>query len=389
MPAPIGRPSRRLREKISYNAAMIRLGDTFQSDPPKSLVLPDGFTFHHGDRIAPFSIVYETFGELSAARDNAILVCHALSPGAHAAGRYTADDPKPGWWDGMIGYGKGIDLERYFVVCVNFPGSPWGTTGPATSDPEGRPYGSQYPWITVEDMVESQRLVADHLGIAQFAAIAGSSLGGMQVLMWAALHPQRTRAVISMAAASAVPVASVAWHLIGRKLVQSDPDFRGGDYYESGQGNALRGLQCARMVGHMTYLSDEALERKFGRRRRGGTRQFEVDSYLEYQAQRFAASYDANSYIRVQAAMDEMDLDEQFGSLEKAFASYRGKALLISFDTDWLFPAREIARIHEAMLGAGVDSTHRAITTPNGHDAFLVDYHLITPPVRDFLASLG
>jgi homoserine O-acetyltransferase/O-succinyltransferase len=369
-----------------------RVDDTFLCDPPKSLVLAEGFRFHHGEVIKPFSIVYETFGELSPARDNAILVCHALSPGAHAAGKYTAADPKPGWWDGMIGYGpgKGIDLERYFVVCVNFPGSPWGTTAPRSTDPDtGTPYGSRYPWVTVEDMVESQRLVADHLGIETFVAIAGSSLGGMEVLMWAALHPERTRSIICMAASASVPVASVAWHLIGRKLIQSDPAFRGGDYYDHlAPEGTLRGLELARMVGHMTYLSAEAMETKFGRRRRGGTRQFEVDSYLEYQAKRFAGMYDANSYIRVQAAMDEMDLEEQCGSLAKAFENLRAKALLVSFDTDWLFPTAELARVQDAMLQAGVDAKHVAITTPNGHDAFLVDYHLVNPPVREFLASI-
>lgn len=361
-----------------------RLDDTFLSGPAQSLVLRDGFRFHHGDVIAPFTIVYETFGELAADRGNAILVCHALTPGAHAAGKYSADDAKPGWWDGMIGYGKGIDLAKYFVVCVNFPGSPWGTTGPASIDPAtNTPYGSRYPWPTVQDMVESQRLVADHLGIARWRAIAGSSLGGMEVLMWAGMYPERIGALVCMAASASVPVASVAWHLIGRKLVQADPAFRNGDYY--GSGETLRGLQLARMVGHMTYLSDEALETKFGRRRRGGTRQFEVDSYLEHQAQKFGTSYDANSYIRVQAAMDEMDLDEQFGSLEIAFAKLRCKALLVSFDTDWLFPSAEMRRIHAAMKASGVDATHLDIATPNGHDAFLVDYHLINPPVHEFL----
>jgi homoserine O-acetyltransferase len=203
--------------------------------------------------------------------------------------------------------------------------------------------------------------------------------------MWAALHPQRMRSIICMAAAAAVPVASVAWHLIGRKLIQADPAFNGGDYYD--RKDNLRGLELARMVGHMTYLSEQAMERKFGRRRRGGTRQFEVDSYLEHQAQRFAGAYDANSYIRVQAAMDEMDLDEQFGSLAKAFAGYRGKrALLVSFDTDWLFPVKDCERVHVGMKEAGVECTHMIIATPNGHDAFLVDYDLITPPVRAFLA---
>jgi homoserine O-acetyltransferase len=346
-------------------------------------VLEAGFRFHHGELLAPFTIVYETYGELNRERDNAVLVCHALSPGAHAAGKYTPDDAKPGWWDGMIGPGKGIDIDRYFVICVNFPGSPWGTTGPESLDPEGKPYGSRYPWVTVQDMVESQRLVADHLGITQFRSVAGSSLGGMEVLMWAALHPERVGSIICMAAAAAVPVASVAWHLIGRKLIQSDPAFRGGDYYDST--DPLRGLQLARMVGHMTYLSNESMEKKFGRRRRGGTRQFEIDSYLEHQAQRFATSYDANSYIRVQAAMDEMDLHEQFGTLEDAFKKLHSKTLLISFDTDWLFPTDEVTKLHAAMLRTGVDATHLKIATPNGHDAFLIDYPLINPPVRELL----
>lgn len=366
--------------------------DTFLSDPPKSLVLEDGFTFRSGEQIAPFTIAYETFGELDAHRSNAILVCHALSPGPHAAGKYSPDDAKAGWWDGMVGYGKGIDLARYFVVCVNFPGSPWGTTSPRSIDPAtGKPYGSRYPWITVEDMVASQRLVADHLGIDKFASVVGSSLGGMNVLMWAALHPERVGSIICMATAAAVPVSSVAWHMIGRKLIQADPAFNAGDYYDPTDPQrsvSLRGLQLARMVGHMTYLSDEALESKFGRRRRGSTRQFEVDSYLEYQGQKFAALYDANCYIRGQSAMDEMDLEEQFGSLANAFHRFRGPALLVSFDTDWLFPTHEIVKLHAAMQGAGVDVSHLSISTPNGHDAFLIDYHLIDPPVRQFLAQM-
>jgi homoserine O-acetyltransferase len=363
-----------------------RLDETFLAAPPRELVLPEGFVFRHGDSIAPFTLIYETFGELSPKRDNAILVCHALSPGAHAAGKYTPDDVKPGWWDGMIGYGKGIDLNKFFVICVNFPGSPWGTTAPRSIDPAtGRPYGSRYPWVTVEDMVESQRIVADHLGITKFKAVVGNSLGGMEALMWGALYPERVGSLVSIAAAAAVPVASVAWHLIGRKLIQADPAFKGGDYYDSTE--TLRGLQLARMVGHMTYLSNEALESKFGRRRRGGTRQFEVDSYLEYQANKFASSYDANSYIRVQAAMDEMDLEEQFGTLDSAFAKLACKVLLISFDTDWLFPTAEMERIQQAMARVGVDVTRLELSTPNGHDAFLIDYHLINPPVRAFIEA--
>lgn len=364
------------------------LDDTFLCEPPRTLELPAGFHFARGEVIAPFALRYETYGELDATRSNAVLVCHALSPGAHAAGKYTADDARAGWWDGLIGYGKGIDLREHFVVCVNFPGSPWGTTGPASIDPAtGAAYGSRYPWIGVEDMVESQRVVADHLGIERWRAVVGSSLGGMQALLWTARHPERVGAVVAMAAAAAVPVTGVAWHLIGRKLIESDPAFAGGDYYARDGG--LRGVELARMVGHMTYLSGPALEAKFGRRRRGGTRQFEVDSYLEYQGKKFGAAYDANSYIRVQAAMDELDLDEQFGSLTAAFARFGGPALLISFDTDWLFPPAEVARVHDAMTRAGVAARHLALATPNGHDAFLLDYHLISEPVRAALRSSG
>jgi homoserine O-acetyltransferase len=360
------------------------IDDTFISGPRKELVLSAGFTFHHGAMIAPFTLAYETFGALNADRSNAILVCHALSPSAHVAGKYVESDAKPGWWDGLVGYGKGIDLNRFFVICVNIPGSCCGTTDPSWTDPStGRPYGSNYPSVTIEDMVESQRLVLDHLGIERLRTITGGSLGGMQVLMWAAMYPERVGSILTMAAAAAVPAHGIAWHIIGRKIIQDDPGFKGGDYYDSG--NPLRGLQIARMVGHMTYLSTQGLDRKFGRRRRGSTRQFEVDSYLEYQGQKFSRTYDANSYLRIQAAMDEMDLEEKYGSLQEAFGRYRNRALLISFDTDWLFPVADIDRLARALQAAGAEARHLPITTINGHDAFLIDYDLITPPVREFL----
>jgi homoserine O-acetyltransferase len=366
-------------------STVLRVGDTFIAGPPKTLELPDGFRFAHGQTIAPFSIVYETFGELNADRSNAILVCHALSASAHAAGKYS-DDPeeKPGWWDGLVGYGKAIDLEKYFVICVNLPGSPFGTTAPRSMNPAtGQPYGSQYPWPTIEDMVESQRLVVEHLGITHLHAIAGGSLGGMQVLMWAALHPEAADMIICMASGPAVPVTGIAWHILGRKIIETDQRFQGGDYYDNP--DALRGLQVARMLGHMTYLSAHALQRKFGRRRRGNTRQFEIDSYFEHQGKKFGALYDANSYIRVQAAMDEMDLDEQYENLREAFARWRGRTLLVSFDTDWLFPPSESERVAAAMRAIGTDVQHELIVSANGHDTFLIDFPLIEGLVRTFL----
>ena len=368
------------------NAATI-IHNTFIAREPQDLVLDDGFRFQHGQTIAPFTLRYETFGELNAAKSNAILVCHALSASAHAAGKYRDDDDeRPGWWDGLIGYGKGIDLEKYFVVCVNLPGSCFGTTAPSSTDrATGRPYGSRYPWPVIEDMVRSQKLVLDHLGISKLKSIAGGSLGGMQVLMWAALYPDMMESIMAMACGPAVPVQGIAWHVIGRKMIESDSQFNGGDYYGH---EPLRGLQVARMVGHMTYLSAQALQRKFGRRRRGDTRQFEIDSYFEYQGQKFAKQYDANSYIRVQAAMDEMDLVEQFETLQNAFVHWTGRTLLVSFDTDWLFPVQEVDRVEAAMRENATEVQHERISSPNGHDTFLIDYDLITPPVREFLASL-
>ncbi len=361
-----------------------KIGATFITPPPSMLELPEGFAFMHEKTIAPFSIAYETFGTLNADKSNAILVCHALSASAHAAGQYSPADEKSGWWDGLVGYGKGIDLDRYFVICVNFPGSCWGTTAPSTLNPDtGKPYGSLYPQTTIEDMVNAEKRVVDHLGIARLKAVAGGSLGGMQVLMWCVLYPEMVESIISMAAAAAVPVQGMAWHIIGRKIIQTDERFNGGDYYDGAE--TLRGLQVARMVGHMTYLSAEALERKFGRRRRKGTRQFEIDSYLEYQGKRFSQTYDANSYVRTQAAMDEMDLEEHYGSLHEAFKNFRGRALIVSFDTDWLFPTADVAKVHRALSGLGVESRFVEIHTASGHDAFLIDYDLITAPVREFL----
>ena len=360
------------------------IGETFLTPAPRFLDVQGGFTFHDGTVLSPFRIAYETFGTLNEDRSNAILVCHALSASAHAAGKYTKNDEKPGWWDGLIGYGKGIDLNRYFVVCVNFPGSCQGTTAPDFIDPRtGRAYGSRYPWITIEDMVFSQNLVLDHLGIDRLLCVAGGSLGGMQVLMWATLHPDRIRSIISMAAGAAVPVPGISWHIIGRKIIESDTRFNGGDYYDNAE--PLRGLQVARMVGHMTYLSAEALERKFGRRRRKPTSQFEIDSYLEYQGRKFATAFDANSYMRIQAGMDEMDLAEEHGSLEQAFKDFREPSLLVSFNTDWLFPPSEVRKVARALEAVGSDTTYIEMQTDNGHDTFLIDFAMITPPVRDFL----
>ena len=274
-----------------------------------------------------------------------------------------------------------IDLDKYFVVCANIPGSCYGTTSPKSVDPAtGKPYGSRYPWPAIEDMVHSQKILLDRLGIPHLRAVAGGSLGGMQVLMWAACYPDFMDSIITMAAGPAVPVQGIAWHVIGRKMIESDARFNGGDYYDNHE--PLRGLQIARMVGHMTYLSAKSLQSKFGRRRRGDTRQFEIDSYFEYQGRKFAAQYDANSYIRVQAAMDEMDLEEQYGSLSRP--SRNGGAARCSSPSTptGSFPSREVERVEAAMTANGTPVQHERISSPNGHDTFLIDYDLITEPVR-------
>src|SRR2546423_14330928 len=216
--------------------------NTFIAAPPKELVLPEGFRFVHGQTIAPFTIVYETFGELNADKSNAILVCHALSASAHAAGKYTgADDEKPGWWDGLVGYGKGIDLEKYFVVCANLPGSPFGTTAPRSIDPAtGRPYGSRYPWPTIEDMVHSQKILLDSLGIRHLRSVAGGSLGGMQVLMWTVLYPEMVDSIIAMASGAAVPGPGIARDFLGREIIESEFRVCGGGFYDKIQ--PIRGL---------------------------------------------------------------------------------------------------------------------------------------------------
>jgi len=301
---------------------------------------------------------------------------------------------------------RGVTLDvqvegegRPVVLLHGFPDTKrlWSKQVPALVDagfqvivPDQRGYGASDKPADVEAysipfLAIDVTAILDHLGIKRLKSIAGGSLGGMQVLMWCALYPTFADSIITMATGSAVPVTGIAWHLIGRKIIESDLRFNGGDYYDNPE--PLRGLQVARMVGHMTYLSPESLQRKFGRRRRGNTRQFEIDSYFEYQGKKFAMSYDANSYIRVQAAMDEMDLEEQYGSLRGAFEKWRGRSLLVSFDTDWLFPPPCVDDVEEAMRSLGITVRHERVSSPNGHDTFLIDYHLITEPVRQFLSG--
>lgn len=359
--------------------------DSFPAAAPRKLVLDHGFQFKNGTIITPFAVAYETYGELNADKSNAILVCHPLSKGPHAAGYRVCNGKEVhGWWDGLIGYGKAIDLNKFFVICCNVPGSCFGTTSPASVDPRsGRPWGSRYPWPTISDMVEADRLVIRSMGIHRLHAVVGGSFGGMRTLAWAAYNPEQVVSIAAMACGSAVPIESLAWHFIARQVVEADAAFHNGDYYDTP--HALRGLQIARMVGHMTYLSQQALVTRFGKP--GGTaeRQGELRSYLEYMGQRFASQYDANSYLRILSAMDEMDLARQHGSLECAFKNWQGRTLLLSFDTDRLFPIREAELVERAISKLNRSVIHSRISTRNAHDAFLIDYPLISQPVVAFL----
>ena len=353
------------------------------------LVLDSGAT------LAPITLAYETYGELSPARDNAILLLHALSGDAHAAGRHRPSDPKPGWWDAMVGPGRPFDTERYYVICSNVIGGCQGSTGPSSIDPAtGRPYGARFPVITIADMVRAQARLIDLLGIETLLAVAGGSMGGFQALEWAIAYPHRVRGAILLASSARSSAQTVAWNAIGRRAIMSDPRWRGGDYY--GDEPPIDGLAVARMIGHITYLSEPALEQKFGRAFQEGAGpgftlapEFAIESYLEYKGASFNARFDANSYLYITKAMDYWDLPAQYGSLEAALARARARFLLLSFTSDWLYPTAESRTIADALRRLDRPVEHIELESIAGHDAFLVDTELQAPIIAEFLASLA
>src|SRR5256885_7773259 len=358
----------------------------------QTVELPDPLRLDSGKTLVPVRIAYETYGTLSPARDNAILVCHALSGDAHAAG--WSDDPTApttvdgvgaaergkrglGWWDGMIGPGKAFDTDRYFVLCTNLVGSCRGSTGPLSIDPAtGRPYGATFPVVTVGDMVRAQRALCHELGIDTLLAVSGGSLGGMQALEWAVAHPGAVRAIVPIAATAHLGTQGIAWNAIARNAITSDPDWQGGAYYGTGR-RPDAGIKIARMVGHITYLSAHAVFEKFGRRfQRGGdvplydleAPDFEVESYLRYQAEAFAERFDANAYLIISRALTYFDLARTYGqgSLERALAAVRASTLLLSFSSDWLYPPRDSEEIAEALRKNGKDVRHAVIHADYG-----------------------
>ncbi|MDR2196281.1 MAG: homoserine O-acetyltransferase [Gallionellaceae bacterium] len=345
-----------------------------------------------GAVLSRYELVYETYGTLNADRSNAVLVCHALSGNHHVAGYY-ADNPKNvGWWDTMIGPGKPVDTNKFFVIGVNNLGGCHGSTGPASINPEtGKPYGSQFPVVTVEDWVASQARLADQLGIRQFAAVMGGSLGGMQAMQWALSFPDRVRHVLTIAAAPRLTAENIAFNDVARNAILTDPDFHGGDFYEHGV-VPVRGLRLARMLGHITYLSDDVMADKFGRSLRSGKLgygygvEFEIESYLRYQGDKFAGYFDANTYLLMTKALDYFDPARDFDDdLDRAFAAARAAFLVISFSTDWRFSPERSRAIVNALLHNRRDVSYAEITSAHGHDSFLLQHEHYHDVVRAYL----
>jgi homoserine O-acetyltransferase len=340
-----------------------------------------------GGALDSYDLVYETYGQLNAERSNAVLVCHALNASHHVAGYY-ADDPKNvGWWDNMIGPGKPVDTDRFFVVGVNNPGSCFGSTGPMSTDPRtGRPYGSRFPVVTCVDWVEAQARLADRLGIARFAAVMGGSLGAMQALQWSISYPDRIANAIVVAATPKLTAQNIAFNEVARRAITTDPDFHGGDFYERGV-KPKRGLRLARMIGHITYLSDDAMMEKFGRALRSGAIgyhfdvDFEVESYLRHQSDKFAEYFDANTYLLITRALDYFDpAHDHGGNLSAALAPARARFLVASFTSDWRFSPERSREIVKALVDNRRDVAYAEIDAPHGHDAFLLDdprYHAV------------
>ena len=351
---------------------------------PQTARFEQPLTLRSGAVLARYELVYETYGQLNAEKNNAVLVCHALSGDHHVAGYHSEQDKRPGWWDNMIGPGKPIDTERFFVIGVNNLGGCHGSTGPASIDPAtNKPYGASFPVVTVDDWVETQAQLADYLGIRQFAAVVGGSLGGMQALQWSITYPERLRHALVIAAAPKLTAQNIAFNDVARQAILTDPDFHGGDYYAHGV-TPKRGLRLARMLGHITYLSDDVMGSKFGRLLRSGAFQFnyevefEIESYLRYQGDKFAESFDANTYLLMTKALDYFDPTHQQedASLTLALKPANANFLVVAFTTDWRFAPERSREIVKALLDNERDVTYAEITSSHGHDAFLmVDPH--------------
>ncbi len=363
-------------------------GRTLSFGPEQPLVLDSG------KRLSPIIIAYMTYGRLNAARSNAILVCHALSGDQFAASTHPVTG-KPGWWDYAVGPGKAIDTDRFFVICANVIGGCMGTTGPASIDPEtGQTFGLGFPLVTIRDMVRAQLMLIDALGIEQLLSVIGGSMGGMQALQWAASYPERVYSAMPIATAARHSAQNIAFHEVGRQAIMADPNWRGGDYALSGI-HPSKGLAVARMAAHITYLSEAALQRKFGRQLHdrnalsfGFDADFQIESYLRHQGMTFVDRFDANSYLYITRAMDYFDLAADYGGvLAEAFRGSNTRFCIVSFTSDWLFPTIENKRIAHALNAAGANVSFVEIESDRGHDAFLLDEPELFGTMTGFLGA--
>jgi len=380
---PSGRPSRADRAEVDHPHSRV---EVFGPGQPLGL--------DAGVALSPFQVAYQCYGSLNADRGNAVLVCHALTGDQHVCNRHPITG-KPGWWEIMVGPGRPIDTDRYFVICANVLGGCMGTSGPASTDPRtALPCGLDFPVITIRDMVRAQAMLLDRLGIDTLFAVVGGSMGGMQVLQWAASYPERVFAALPIAAATRHSAQNIAFHEVGRQAVMADPEWRGGRYFAEGV-SPRRGLAVARMGAHITYLSDAALHRKFGRRYQDRANptfsfdaDFEVESYLRHQGSSFVERFDANSYLYLTRAMDYFDLAADYdGAIANAFRGTPTRFCVISFTSDWLFPTPESRAIVHALNAAGARVSFAEIATDKGHDAFLLDEPELFQIVTGFLDS--
>jgi len=360
------------------------------ADPSDEMIL------ENGTRFGPITLAYETCGILNPDRSNVILILHALTGDSHMAGFYTEEDPKPGWWDIMVGPGKGIDTEKFFVICSNIVGGCMESTGPGSINPKtGKPYGIDFPVITIGDMVMAQKALMDHLGIEKILSVIGGSLGGMQVLEWCVRYPQMVISAIPLATTIKHSALAIAFNEVARQAIMADPNWNSGNYYSGAKPDL--GLAVARMIGHITYLSDESMRQKFGRRLQDKSdfsedfsADFQVESYLRYQGTKFVERFDANSFLYITKAADYFDLERQYGngSLVKAFSGTVSKFLVVSFTSDWLYPTYQSKAMVKAMKKNGIDVSFCEIEAECGHDAFLLPNDRLTGLIRGFLEGV-
>lgn len=346
-----------------------------------------------GAVLGPVTLAYETYGTLNAKKDNAIVICHALSGDSHVAAHPDVPGQKLGWWESAVGPGKAFDTDRYFVICSNVLGSCYGSTGPSSIDPQtGHPYGLSFPIVTVSDMVEAQRVLLDALGIDQLLAVVGGSLGGMQALQWSVAYPERVRSAIVLASTARSSAQSIALNEVARQAIYADANWDRGGYY--GRIPPHSGLALARMVGHVTYLSEASMKAKFGRRLRnreeygfGFAPEFQIESYLQHQGHRFTERFDANSLLYITKAIDYFDLSFGLPSLAEAFRAAAARFLVVSFSSDWLYPPAQSKELVRALLQNGIDATYVEIQSDYGHDAFLLEIDRLAGLTQDFLAQ--